>query len=199
MTEGLPVRTFKRLLRFSRRRPGDAGRCLFLVDYTSKLVRSLRRQTLGEAYEEVAVPPAIGPAARRILRADTIVFSFLEPDGAPAHPAAPAGVRDRAKNSAVSARMVRSSSAQKSDLSAIRCLVPDHHRALADVRRRIPIGSGGETGEVEVQAGAACAFRSSPRHAGEQFPRRAGLKEAVATSSSAISDRSTGGGADGRA
>ena len=87
MTEGLPARTFRGLLRFSRRRPGDAGRCLFLVpetgvpcgvrDYTSKLVRSLRRRTLGDVYEEVPVAPlAIGPAARRILRADTIVFSF---------------------------------------------------------------------------------------------------------------------------
>jgi hypothetical protein len=28
-----------------------------------------------------------------------------------------------------------------------------------------------------VQAGAACASRSSPRHAEEQFARRAGLKE----------------------
>jgi len=46
-------------------------------DYTSKLVSSLRRQPLGEAYEEVPVAPlGIASAARRILRADTIVFSF---------------------------------------------------------------------------------------------------------------------------
>lgn len=87
MTEGLPVRRFRRSLRFSWRRAGDAGRCLFLVpeagvpcgvrDYTSKLVSSLRRQPLGEAYEEVPVAPlGIASAARRILRADTIVFSF---------------------------------------------------------------------------------------------------------------------------
>jgi glycosyltransferase involved in cell wall biosynthesis len=87
VTEGLPVRRFRRSLRFSWRRAGDAGRCLFFVpeagvpcgvrDYTSKLVSSLRRQPLGEAYEEVPVAPlGIGSAARRILRADTIVFSF---------------------------------------------------------------------------------------------------------------------------
>ena len=68
MTEGLPVRTFRRSLRFSWRRAGDAGRCLFLVpeagvpcgvrDYTSKLVSSLRRQPLGEAYAEVAIRKA---------------------------------------------------------------------------------------------------------------------------------------------
>ena len=87
MTEGLPVRRFKRSLRFSGRRVGEARRCLFLVpeiglpcgvrDYTSKLVRSLRRRPLGEEYEELPVAPfGIGSAARRILRADTIVFSF---------------------------------------------------------------------------------------------------------------------------
>ena len=87
MTEGSPVRRFRRSLQFSWRRAGEAGRCLFLVpetglpcgvrDYTSKLVRSLRRQPLGEAYEEVPVAPfGIGSAARRVLRADTIVFSF---------------------------------------------------------------------------------------------------------------------------
>jgi len=67
VTEGLPVQTFRRSLRFFRRRAGDAGRWLFLVpetgvpcgvrDYTSKLARSLRRQPLGEAYEDVPVAP----------------------------------------------------------------------------------------------------------------------------------------------
>ena len=87
MTEGLPVETFRRSLRFFRGRAGRTGKCLFLVpdagvpcgvrDYTSKLVSSLRQQPLGEAYEEVPVAPHhIGSAARRILRADTIVFSF---------------------------------------------------------------------------------------------------------------------------
>jgi glycosyltransferase involved in cell wall biosynthesis len=87
VAEGLSVRRFRRSLRFSWRRASDAGRCVFLVpeaglpcgvrDYTSKLVSSLRRQRLGGAYEEVPVAPlGIGSAARRILRADTIVFSF---------------------------------------------------------------------------------------------------------------------------
>ena len=85
MTEGLPVRGFRRSLRFSRRQAGEAGRCLFLVpetgpscgvrDYTSELVRSLRRQSLVKGCEEVPVA-RIGSAARRVLRADTIVFSF---------------------------------------------------------------------------------------------------------------------------
>ena len=96
----------------------------------------------------------------------------MEPDGAPARCAAPVGVRKQAKNSAASARMVPSSSPQKSDLSAVRCVVPDHHHALADGQGRIPIGSGGEMGEVEVQAGAACACRSAPRHAREQLARQ---------------------------
>lgn len=56
----------------------------------------------------------------------------LEADGALARHAAPAGFRDEAKNRATPARMVRSSSAQKSDLPALHCAVPDHHHALAD-------------------------------------------------------------------
>jgi hypothetical protein len=65
VTEGLPVRGFRRSLRFSRRQAGEAGRCLFLVpetgpscgvrDYTSELVRSLRRQSLVKGCEEVPV------------------------------------------------------------------------------------------------------------------------------------------------
>ena len=87
MTVGLSVRTFRRSLRFFRPRAGEADKCLFLVpgagvpcgvrDYTSKLVSSLRRQPFGEAYEEVPVAAyGIGSAARRVLRANTIVFSF---------------------------------------------------------------------------------------------------------------------------
>jgi glycosyltransferase involved in cell wall biosynthesis len=87
VTAGWPIQRFRCSPQSLWRRTEGARRCLFLVpgtgapcgvrDYTSKLIRSLRRGPLGEVYEEVPVAPlGIGSAARRVLRAETIVFSF---------------------------------------------------------------------------------------------------------------------------
>jgi glycosyltransferase involved in cell wall biosynthesis len=60
--------------------PGSGPPC-GVGDYTRKLVQSLRQQS-GSAYEEVTIeevaiaPREIRSAARRVLGADTIVFSF---------------------------------------------------------------------------------------------------------------------------